>query len=263
MFNLRLYDSESISHARPNTRSRRSKELEDGQDPIAARFTSLSLAGPSVHAIDEVSAALTNPASVSSTSQTTIGQTKDEKRSPDWGLIIGYRPGFLQPDECLFSDDLPDVEWLPYLRVLLLVELKRMPLGEDLETKEEYEKRIDNTLECDPKLRKQVYQQVRFTFAQYPEQQSIVHISAIGDYCKIRWFRREAWKHEGLFPETLRNRDLTPEWHELTNSVGVQLLRLVRPGTKTINSAIKSALTRSRGQQLSSMHQQHAERSTP
>lgn len=184
-------------------------------------------------------------------------RTRDEERHPDWGLILAYSPGFLPSAECLFSDDLPTMltERLPYLRVLLLVEVKRLPILEPGESTESYEKKIVRIL--DVKMRKQVYQQVRFTFAQYRNQETIVHLSAVGDYCKIRWFNREAMERKELVPENPTNRDLTPDWHEMTTSTGVQLLRLVRPGTKTIHQLLKTALTKNRKQQLDSMRQQH------
>ncbi|KAI0087140.1 hypothetical protein BDY19DRAFT_995218 [Irpex rosettiformis] len=226
---------------------------------LEEQLTSLSLASSSVLAIDNISAASTNPSSVSSVSQPVTGDRKvqnDKRRFPDWALMLNWIPNFLPSEECVFLDaNLPAI-YHPYLRVLFLVEVKRIPSLSDSKSKE-YIEDIEDIL--NNKMRQQVYQQVRFAFAEYQQQNTVVHISAVGDYCKIRRFKRDYLTKKRLIPENENNKRATPSWKQLSRSGGSATIRLMPTNSKDIHPLIKKNMTEIHNILMKEMEGQHEE----
>ena len=127
---------------------------------------------------------------------------------------------------------------------LAIFEIKRLPDSwycdfnphRQAQTKQPAPQKIQDIVFDD--MRQQVFEQVQWAFAHNLQQQYILHISCVGDYCSIRVFRRD------MFEEALRHvdKDEVPNWRHITNSEG-NIFRLVDIGGKDFHSEFKRRWT--------------------
>ena len=231
---------------------------------VADQMESLSIAGSSTSGPDSISATFTNPNAINSACGPSLVHKGDLTRFPDLALILHWVPEFLPSNECVFIVDaeLRSI-YMPYSGVLMVTEIKRLPQPDSSTTalvlgrkpQEKYKKEIQNML--DNSMRKQIYQQVRSAFAQYRLQDRILHLSAVGQYCKLRWFNRQWMTENGLIPMNDNNRDMDPEWAQLTPSKGSSVMHMMSKDGQDIHPQIKGAMTKSRNHLKEVMSERH------
>ena len=127
---------------------------------------------------------------------------------------------------------------------LAIFEIKRLPDSCYYDFKPRRQARAKETVPEDirdvlvNRMRQQVFEQVHWAFAHDSQQQYILHISCVGDYCSIRVFRRDK------FMEALKrvNEGEVPDWYQITNSEG-KIFRLIDIGGKDFDSEFKRRWT--------------------
>lgn len=135
--------------------------------------------------------------------------------------------------------------YAPLTRIIMIVEIKPLPArlsSTNSESKKTHAAAVDKILDND--MRSQVYNQVRFAFENDPQQETIIHLSAVGYYCKVRWFNRKRLQEGRHLPITPSNRDHIPQWSAITKSTEVKMFPLIEVGKADFHSSFKTAWTR-------------------
>ncbi|KAI0087143.1 hypothetical protein BDY19DRAFT_995221 [Irpex rosettiformis] len=198
-------------------------------DSISAQFTSMS-----------ISATTTSSSAGASSSASGEPAPKEVHKYPDTAVLYGRALEALPQDSVMTEDSL-DFLHSPCLRILLLIEIKRLPENEFGVV----DKRgIERILDCD--MKQQVFYQVRAAFLRYPNQERIVHLSCVGDYFKIRIFHRKVFEDKGFLSPEDATKDPNPTWGQITNSSKVPMSQIIAAGDKDIHGTIKKNWTESR-----------------
>lgn len=147
--------------------------------------------------------------------------------------------------ERVFLDTVFPPRYAPLTRIMLIVEIKPLPAKPSSThslSEPTYTAAVEKILDND--MRSQVYNQVRFAFENDPQQETIVHLSAVGYYCKVRWFNRKRLQEGRYLPITQSNKGHTPKWSAITKSTAVKMFPLIEVGKADFHSSFKTAWTR-------------------
>ncbi|KAI0087078.1 hypothetical protein BDY19DRAFT_995162 [Irpex rosettiformis] len=213
-------------------------------------FESISQAPSHVRATDDLSAVFTARLSIPApdASSKEEEEQKDRNRFPDIGVKVAICDNISPVELSVFKLTI-DSKFAPHWRVLVLFEIKRLPdlwyaTGpKQLQDSENVPFYIDKILQKD--MLKQVFEQVEWTFAHYPQQQRILHIGCVGDFCSLRVFRRDKFKRAMDALDKSRKAGLTDEaltWAKITGSDG-KSTRLIDVDGKDFNPQFKRAWT--------------------
>ena len=169
---------------------------------------------------------------------------------PDIAVLYGHAIEAL-PEETGFTEESLGVRFAPCQRVLLVLEIKRLPQA--YKDKKDFSSEIERMLEVE--MKPQVFKQVRATFLHYQKQKRVTHLSGVGDYFRVRVFHRKDFEKRGYL-EPLQDGFTYPPWGEITISRSVKVQRLLNPGEKDVNSSLKSAWTLAKNELIKEMDEE-------